>query len=139
MSASIVMGGVVEFIELHDARVGRVTVDVEGAVEIALSTISVFVRTRDVSECWSFQATIECRGASGIEIIGVLAAQDYVSDGRFVSSSGKEIELIDACEHAVAADLDLMFACNAARFRVRGGTLQLRLGNRVRKLEDAEP
>lgn len=104
----------IALVELHDARVSRLCLEVGGHGGISFSHVAVYRRVGEEElHIWSYEAEITLSGISGLVTRGVMEADDYLVDDEIVASDGETLPCELLLGGAGIARLALRFSSGA--------------------------
>lgn len=127
--------GGIALVELHDARVEKLSLGIGSELTLDFSHVSVFVQVSDeLFDVWSYRAALRCQGVSHLELKGGVTPDDYVSDGTILGEGEKRLRLGDGLNGSRIQSLELVFG-SGAKLLVRATHLKLELLSPLEKVE----
>lgn len=128
--------GQIAHIDLHDARVARISIMPPGMARIELGHICVYFRVgEDSFEVWSARAALQLEDVKSIEVRGEFRDDDYISEGAFLDERGSEIGELGPEWLEQARQLDLLFAGSGFEAHFSMGRARFVLERLLKKLE----
>lgn len=102
--------GAIAHVELRDARIANIVLNVDGACSINLSHLAVYHETAPATyDVWSYEAAIHCRGVVELELSGIIGAEDLVTEATLVGEGGQPLALAQLLEEGRAGSMALAF------------------------------
>jgi hypothetical protein len=126
----------IAFVELHDARVGGLTLKSGGGGVLGFSHIAVYIeQSVDRYDVWSYHAELLLDGIQQLSLDGLPAEREYVMDGSVLDADGRAIELAAALDWTPADKLELAFF-TSEKLSMKVSRVRLSLGDPLSKIEE---
>jgi len=128
----------IEIIEMHDARISNVSIDMSGSVRIAFSHIAVYLReTPETCGVWSFTASLVATGVrkAHLECALPVIAEDSVNDGVLMDADGNEFDVVRLLDGGDNLQLDITWCLPPNRFTCHAKTMKLELEKKQERIE----
>jgi hypothetical protein len=125
----------IAYVELHDGRVGGVTLQSGGLGTVDLAHVVAYCQVdHERYDVWSYRAALHFRGITGVELTGALDQAEFVLDGTILNDGGQSIELTALLVERPIQSVELYFG-SGARLCMRATYARLELLEPLRKLE----
>lgn len=106
-------------VELHDARVERISAFRGAMVEVEFDHICSYHQNPDGTlETWSSQGTIRFIGITFLEMVGSISSTDYVTEGFLIGLDDQPISLVTITSQQKVKSFNLLLAGSGARIRI---------------------